>query len=1658
MFSSRDVTGSIFIGLILSITNLFTITVQGQVPIITRGPYLQNGATDGVSILWRTNLNSTGRIWYGSSPANLSQIVDEQIGTLVLVTAGSNWRYLDNGSNQGTAWRDSSFDDSGWAEAPAQLGYGDGDENTVVGFGPNSGNKFITTYFRHTFFVSDPSSISSLTLELLRDDGAIVYLNGSEIRRENMPSGTIDYLTNASTGLGGATEDTFIQSTVDPALLVAGDNLLAVEIHQANSTSSDISFDLRLFESGSGGDGINHSVRITGLGANTTYFYQIGTTGDDVLAGGDSNHFFTTLPVAGTIHPVRIWAIGDSGTADANAAAVRDAYLELASLENKADLWLMLGDNAYNGGTDTEYQNAVFDMYPEILINTILWSTQGNHDRTGNAYYPVFELPTMGEGGGTPSGTEEYYSFDYSNIHLVCLNSEITSLSSNVNSPMYVWLQDDLANTNQDWIIAYFHHPPYTKGSHDSDNFNDSSGRLFYMREIALPILEAGGTDLVLSGHSHSYERSGFINGHYNVSSTFSRSTHVVQGGDGKEDGDGAYLKTSTVGAVYIVGGSSGKVTGTLTQHAAMEAWIHVLGSVVVDINDLTMDVIFLRDLTNPIQIDDYFTIFKSIGPFPEQASNPIPSDAAVDVNINSILTWTAGSNTDNHDVYFGTTSPGTFQGNQTGTTFDPGPLMNDTTYFWRVDEVNFQGTTTGTEWSFTTEKFSPGGPIYRVDEYHLSTNDFLGSSFDLNLKQDLATDYFILVRGSREGNGASNPDNDYARISGVPGGKGDLIDSGAADRISLSRRVADVTWEGVVTVVECLDSTHPGGFELLDIAETNLSGISGIDTSASTWSNIDQVVLFGGYRGGGAEFDVDVAANHEGVSVYTRLFPSGTNTINWSRNSGGSVLRDATITTFVIEWGPEWFVQHVQIDGVAGGNGADAVSDYTTGPISSVARANTWVWGSGTRSDAGIGDCAEAVLVTLGDGVNQNMNESTVAVGSEYADVSQFDIYTMTHTDCMVDYRFKADGDSTSTDVAITVDAAPVEQRLALAYNGLNGTGNAHPRQRFWARYTSDNTITVSRGRSGQNFPAWVQGVNFANFTTESPPSPLPGQPSNPSPSDAAVDVNINSILTWTAGSDTDNHDVYFGTTSPGIFQGNQIGTTFDPGPLMNDTTYFWRIDEVNAQGNTTGIVWSFTTESPPSPLPGQASNPIPSDAAVDVNINSILTWTAGSNTDSHDVYFGTTSPGTFQGNQTGTTFAPGPLMNDTTYFWRVDEVNFQGTTTGTEWSFTTEKFSPGGPIYRVDEYHLSTNDFLGSSFDLNLKQDLATDYFILVRGSREGNGASNPDNDYARISGVPGGKGDLIDSGAADRISLSRRVADVTWEGVVTVVECLDSTHPGGFELLDIAETNLSGISGIDTSASTWSNIDQVVLFGGYRGGGAEFDVDVAANHEGVSVYTRLFPSGTNTINWSRNSGGSVLRDATITTFVIEWGPEWFVQYVQIDGVAGGNGADAVSDYTTGPISSVARANTWVWGSGTRSDAGIGDCAEAVLVTLGDGVNQNMNESTVAVGSEYADVSQFDIYTMTHTDCMVDYRFKADGDSTSTDVAITVDAAPVEQRLALAYNGLNGTGNAHPRQRFWARYTSDNTITVSRGRSGQNFPAWVQGVNFANFGFSGN
>lgn len=168
---------------------------------------------------------------------------------LTLLPTGSRWRYSSGAGDLGAAWRASGFNDASWPEGAAELGNGDGDEATAINIGP-SGSRFPTVYFRASFELPDSSWITSLAVRLKRDDGAIVYLNGIEALRQNMPAGPVSYGTWAAGVVSDAAEAPFYPGEIDPSLLVAGKNVIAVEVHQSDAGSSDLSFDLELVARG----------------------------------------------------------------------------------------------------------------------------------------------------------------------------------------------------------------------------------------------------------------------------------------------------------------------------------------------------------------------------------------------------------------------------------------------------------------------------------------------------------------------------------------------------------------------------------------------------------------------------------------------------------------------------------------------------------------------------------------------------------------------------------------------------------------------------------------------------------------------------------------------------------------------------------------------------------------------------------------------------------------------------------------------------------------------------------------------------------------------------------------------------------------------------------------------------------------------------------------------------------------------------------------------------------------------------------------------------------------------------------------------------------------------------------------------------------------
>ncbi|MGB1259313.1 MAG: purple acid phosphatase family protein, partial [Akkermansiaceae bacterium] len=366
--------------------------------------------------------------------------------------------------------------------------------------------------------------------------------------------------------------------------------------------------------------------KISGLAPNTLYYYAI-FDGETRLTPDDGTYFFRTHPKSGEDKEILIWAVGDSGTGNKNQKSVHNAYRKhIAETKKTPNLFLHVGDMAYSHGKDPQFQNAFFNIYTPTLRNTVCWPAMGNHEGyTSNGksgvgpYYDAYVTPTKAEAGGVPSGKESYYSFDYGRAHFIVLNSH--DLDRRPNAAMAQWLREDLAKTspeNTDWLIATWHHPPYTKGSHDSDKEH----QLIEMRKHIMPILESAGVDLVLTGHSHIYERSMLMDGAYETPTT--AKNKILDDGDGDKDGNGSYRKSPGLnphqGTVQMVIGNGGAGLRRSGFSPVMKRSILQHGSTLLHIKGKVLSGTMLN---NQGQIADKFQIDKSQATTAMRIPNP---------------------------------------------------------------------------------------------------------------------------------------------------------------------------------------------------------------------------------------------------------------------------------------------------------------------------------------------------------------------------------------------------------------------------------------------------------------------------------------------------------------------------------------------------------------------------------------------------------------------------------------------------------------------------------------------------------------------------------------------------------------------------------------------------------------------------------------------------------------------------------------------------------------------------------------------------------------------------------------------------------------------------------------------------------------------------
>ena len=372
-----------------------------------------------------------------------------------ILALGSTWKYRDDDVDLDNSWRNLNYDDSVWQSGPAPLGYGD-PVSTTLNFGSDANNKIITSYFRQVITVENPLQFTQLTMSVLRDDGVVVYLNGQEILRSNMPTNTaIVSNTLALATIGGADETTWHTIALSSSLLVTGTNIIAAEVHQAAASSSDLRFALQL---------------------------------------GDGTSSVLPPPPTGTI---RFAVVGDFGYI--NSQENIDVAQAIKSWN--VDFVTTVGDNSYcyNNAAPDPYDDCVARYYHEWISpysgkygtganENRFWPVMGNHDwDTGVlSYTSAFSLPN----------NERYYDLARGPVQFFMLSSDPREPDGNTAiSIQGLWLQNKLAQSTAPWKLVYMHHPPYS-----SSSVHGSSAWMQW------PFKDWGAT-AILAGHDHTYER-----------------------------------------------------------------------------------------------------------------------------------------------------------------------------------------------------------------------------------------------------------------------------------------------------------------------------------------------------------------------------------------------------------------------------------------------------------------------------------------------------------------------------------------------------------------------------------------------------------------------------------------------------------------------------------------------------------------------------------------------------------------------------------------------------------------------------------------------------------------------------------------------------------------------------------------------------------------------------------------------------------------------------------------------------------------------------------------------------------------------------------------------------------------------------------------------
>ncbi|MBF5041498.1 PKD domain-containing protein [Aggregicoccus sp. 17bor-14] len=349
----------------------------------------------------------------------------------------------------------------------------------------------------------------------------------------------------------------------------------AATVRYGKGSSTDLS-------ANAGSSAAVQAVTLRGLEPATRYSYVVDACGSSSPAKS-----FVTAPLQGT-QKVHFAAVGDFGTGGTQEKQVADAMLAL-----HPELFVALGDNAYDAGTEAQFQTNLFAPMAGLLAEVPLFPSVGNHEYVTNEAQPYldnFYLPT-----NNALGSERFYSFDWGFIHFVSLDSNCALGMSGADkctlAAQKAFVEQDLAASTAAWKVVFFHHPPFSSGDHGS--------QLTMRREFG-PLFEKYGVDLVLTGHDHNYERS-----------------YPMKGDNVASSG----------GIPYLVVGSGGATLRPFT--TAKPSWSAVrndtdYGFLDVNVEGGTLQARFL----NPSgRVVDSFTLTKQVAAPPSAASLSVAVD-----------------------------------------------------------------------------------------------------------------------------------------------------------------------------------------------------------------------------------------------------------------------------------------------------------------------------------------------------------------------------------------------------------------------------------------------------------------------------------------------------------------------------------------------------------------------------------------------------------------------------------------------------------------------------------------------------------------------------------------------------------------------------------------------------------------------------------------------------------------------------------------------------------------------------------------------------------------------------------------------------------------------------------------------------------------------